>query len=193
VVGLFFLAQPVVALLYEHGAFTANDTVETSRAVQFYLLGTAFAAIDQPLVFAFYARKNTLLPNLVAVVGLGIYLVVALSLIQSLGYLALVLANSAQLAGHALVMLFFTQTRLGGLDGEGLGTTFVKLIAVAAVMGAVLFVFPMQDWVGGLGGEVLDVVVPAVVGGLVYIAALKLLRVRELEQLLSVVRRRRTG
>jgi putative peptidoglycan lipid II flippase len=124
-VALMVLALPVVTLLYEHGAFTANDTTQTARAIQFYLLGTTFAAIDQPLVFAFYARKNTLLPNLVAVVGLGIYLVVALALIQPLGFVGLVLANSAQLAGHALVMLFFTQRRTrwrgAGVDDPEIG------------------------------------------------------------------------
>lgn len=190
VVALFVLALPVVQLLYEHGAFTANDSTETARALQFYLLGTVFAAIDQPLVFAFYARKNTLLPNLVAVVGLGIYLAVALTLIEPLGYLALVLANSAQLAGHALVMLFLTQTRLGGIGGEAVGTTTLKLVAAAAAMGAVMFLLPTLDPGSELGGKVANVVVPGAVGGLGYIALLKLLRVREWEQLWGVLRRR---
>lgn len=191
VVALFVLAQPVVGLLYEHGAFTANDTVETSRALQVYLLGTVFAAIDQPLVFAFYARKNTLLPNLVAVVGLGIYLVVALTFIDSLGFLALVLANSAQLAGHALVMLFLTQTRLGGIGGERVGSTALKLVGAAAAMGAVMLVLPALNLGTTFVSEVLYVVLPALVGGLVYVLLLKLMRVRELEQLWGVLRRRR--
>lgn len=190
VVALFVLALPVVQLLYEHGAFTANDSTETARALQIYLLGTVFAAIDQPLVFAFYARKNTLLPNLVAVVGLGIYLVVALTLIEPLGYLALVLANSAQLAGHALVMLFLTQTRLGGIGGEAVGTTTLKLIGAAGAMGAVMLFLPTLNLGSEFWGQVAYVVVPALVGGLVYIALLKLLRVREWEQLWGVLRRR---
>jgi putative peptidoglycan lipid II flippase len=190
VVGLMILAQPVVALLYEHGAFTANDTTQTARAIQFYLLGTTFAAIDQPLVFAFYARRNTLLPNLVAVVGLGIYLVVALALIQPLGFLALVLANSAQLAGHALVMLFFTQTRLGGLGGEGLGRTTLKLVGASALMAAVMFLLPGFALTEGWIQKIVAVLVPALVGGGVYVVALKLLRVQELDQMWGVVRGR---
>lgn len=63
-IGLFVLARPIVALLFEHGAFTSTDTFWTATALQFYLIGLPFAAIDQPLVFAFYARKNTLAPNL---------------------------------------------------------------------------------------------------------------------------------
>ncbi|MCC7163332.1 MAG: murein biosynthesis integral membrane protein MurJ [Anaerolineae bacterium] len=192
VVALLLLAQPVVTLLYEHGAFTADDTTATARALQFYLLGTAFAAIDQPLVFAFYARKNTLLPNLVAVVGLGIYLVVALSLIEPLGYLALVLANSAQLAGHALVMLFLTQTRLGGIGDQGVGLTTLKLLGAAAAMGAVMLVLSVPDLGTGFWSKVVYVALPATVGGLVYILGLKLLRVHELEQVWGVLRRKRS-
>jgi putative peptidoglycan lipid II flippase len=193
VVALYILAEPVVSLLYEHGAFTADDTQQVSRALQIYLLGTVFAAIDQPLVFAFYARKNTLLPNLVAVVGLGIYLAVALPLLDRYGYLALVLANSAQLAGHALVMLFFAQTRLGGLGGEGLGGTAVKMAAAGVAMGVVMFMIPTLGVSSGFMGEALNVLVPAVIGGVVYVLALKLLRVRELDQLWGVLRRRRVG
>ena len=188
VVALFILATPVVTLLYEHGAFTVNDTAQTARALQFYLLGTTFAAIDQPLIFAFYARKNTLLPNLVAVVGLGIYLVVALPLIQPLGYLALVLANSAQLTGHTLVMLWLAQTRLHGLGGQGLGRTAIKLVLAAIAMGAVMFWLPTLNLSARSVEAGLKVIVPALVGAVVYSVALKVLRVREAGQLGDVVR-----
>ncbi|MBI4670144.1 MAG: murein biosynthesis integral membrane protein MurJ [Chloroflexi bacterium] len=190
VVGLFVLATPVVELVFQHGAFTASDTAATARALQFYLFGTAFAAIDQPLVFAFYARKNTLLPNLVAVVALGIYLVVAFALIQPLGYLGLVLANSAQLAGHAVVMLWFTRTRLGGIGGEGVGTTTLKLLLASAAMGAAMFFVPPLDFASGVVLEIGRVLVPALLGGIVYVIVLKVLRVRELDQLVGVLQRR---
>lgn len=191
VVTMFVLATPIVTLLYQHGAFTANDTTETARALQIYLFGTTFAALDQQFNFAFYARKNTLLPNLVAVLSLGIYLAVALPLLETFGYLALVLANSAQLAGHALTMLFFTQTRLGGIGGEGVGTTTLKLLAASAVMGVVLFFLPTFESANGFVTEIARVVIPAFAGGIAYVLVLKLLRVRELEQVWNVLRRRR--
>lgn len=190
VVALFVLATPIVALLFEHGAFTANDTAQTAHALQFYLLGTTFAAIDQPLVFAFYARKNTLLPNLVAGVGLVIYLIVALALVNVLGYLGLVLANSAQLAGHALVMLWLTKKRLGGLGGEGVGGTTVKVLVAGAAMGGLMWVMPTLNAFSGFLGEALHVLIPAALGGIVYVVILKLLRVKELDQVLGILQRR---
>jgi putative peptidoglycan lipid II flippase len=190
-VGLFLLAKPIVALLFEHGAFTANDTLNTAHALQFYLIGLPFAAIDQPMVFAFYARKNTLTPNLVAVVGVTIYLVVALALIQPLGMLGLVLANSAQLTGHALVMLYLTQKRLGGVGGQGLGTVTLKVMATAITMGAVLALLSAID-LGDAGSfiKLTRVIFPAAVAFVVYVAGLKVLRVREANELWGIVKRR---
>lgn len=192
VVALFILAVPVVTLLYQHGAFTSADTAQTASALRLYLLGTAFAAVDQPLVFAFYARKNTLLPNLVAVVGLGIYLVVALALVGPFGYRGLALANSAQLTGHALVMLWLTQTRLGGLGGQALASTTLKLAAGAALMGLVMAFVPLFPAGASTAARVGQFVIPAALGGFVYFGALKLLRVRELEQVSGLLRRQRS-
>lgn len=189
-VGLFWLAVPVVDLIFEHGAFTAEDTQRTAHALQLYLLGTPFAAIDQPLVFAFYARKNTLLPNVVAAIALGIYLAVALPLHRGLGYLGLVLANAAQLTGHALVMLWLTQTRLGSLNGLGLAHTTLRMLIATAAMSAALAWLPTTTVQAGLVGELLRVAIPAVVAGLIYVLTLKLLRVRELDRLTDIARRR---
>ncbi|MCX7841069.1 MAG: hypothetical protein N2559_16660, partial [Anaerolineae bacterium] len=133
-IGLFVLARPIVALLFERGAFTPNDTTMTALALQFYLLGLPFAAIDQPLVFAFYARKNTLLPNLVQFVAVAIYLVVALALMRPLGFIGLVIANSAMLTGHALTMLTLTRARLGGLGGQGVLALTIKVLIASSVM-----------------------------------------------------------
>lgn len=187
-VGLFVLAQPIVALLFERGAFTANDTFWTATALRFYLIGLPFAAIDQPLVFAFYARKNTLTPNLVAFAGVGVYLVVALALVNSLGLVGLVLANSAQLTGHALIMLWLTRTRLGGLDHQGVMALTLKVAVASVLMGAIAFgvqALFAANW--------LRVLMPALVGGAAYVALLWLLRVQEAQRLWQMVRVRLGG
>jgi len=145
VVGLYALSAPVVSLLFQHGDFTSVDTQQTVVALRLYLLGTAFAAIDLPLVFAFYARQNTLTPALVGVAGVAIYLVAALlpSLFRPLRMTDLVLANSIQLASHAMIMLWLTH-RFGSLRSRALGASAVKGLVAALVMGAVVTVLSRQ-------------------------------------------------
>ncbi|MGD2207759.1 MAG: murein biosynthesis integral membrane protein MurJ, partial [Anaerolineae bacterium] len=94
--GLFVLGRPIISLLFEHGEFTAFDTLWTARALRFYLIGLVFAAIDWPLNYAFYARHDTLTPALVGVFSVVIYLAVALALVRPMGMLGLVLADSAK-------------------------------------------------------------------------------------------------
>ena len=80
--GLFALAVPIVALLFEHGEFTAADTATTALVLRVYLIGLPFAAVDQMLVFASYARKDTWRPALVGVISIVIYSITAVLLLR---------------------------------------------------------------------------------------------------------------
>jgi putative peptidoglycan lipid II flippase len=137
------------------------------------------------LVFAFYARKNTLAPNLVAFAGVAIYLVVALVLVRPFGMMGLVFANSAQLTGHALVMIWLARSRLGGLGESGMATTLVKISIASVLMGVAVFIAQ------GMGGpNWWRVVMPITAGAVVYVGLLRILHVQEAERLLHTVRAR---
>ncbi len=184
---LLTLAEPVVALVFEHGEFTARDTFWTSWALRYYMLGLVFASVDWPLNYAFYARQDTLTPALVGVLSVGVYLAVALLLLRPLGMLGLVLADGAKHLGHALTMLVLTRRHLGGLGdlrlGPALGKALVLAVATAGVMALTLTgLAPLlaDRQMGGLVLKLLRVAIPAGVGGLVYLGLAGLLRVEEI-------------
>ena len=193
-IGLFVLATPVVALLYEHGDFGARDTIQTALALRYYLLGLTFAAIDLPLVFAFYARKDTLTPALVGVLGVVVYLIVALSLIRPLGMIGLILANSTQLTIHALTMLALIQRRLGGLGGHGIMALAFKTLCAALAMGGVVY-FGLSGLQGAVEANTL-VGKLAIVGGaggvgvVTYLGMIAVLRVEEARVIGEMLRRK---
>ncbi|HXF61341.1 MAG TPA: murein biosynthesis integral membrane protein MurJ, partial [Caldilineaceae bacterium] len=119
---LWVLGEPLTRLLFERNRFTPLDTVQVVRALNIYIVGMLFAAVDYPLNFAFYARNNTWLPATVGIISVGIYVVVALGLVEPMGYLGLVWADTAKQAGHALIMaalLAWTVGRLGTQLGRG--------------------------------------------------------------------------
>ncbi len=191
---LFVLAEPAIALLFEHGKFTAHDTFWSAWALRYYLLGLVFAAIDWPLNYAFYAQQDTLTPALVGILSVGIYLAVALSLIRSLGMLGLVLADSAKHFGHALIMLFLSNRRIGRLSDLRLGQTAVKTLVAAGVMAGLMALTlsattRLMD-PQGLVAEVLAVALPAVVGILVYAGLVSLFRIEEVDLLRDLLRKR---
>jgi putative peptidoglycan lipid II flippase len=191
-IGLLVLARPIVALLFQHGDFGAADTVQTARALRYYMIGLTFAAIDQPLIFGFYARKDTWRPALVGILGVGFYLAVALPTIRSLGMIGLILANGAQLAGHALVMIWLFQRRIGKLYRRGIEQTlFRSLLAVAAMGIAMWGIVRMAEAVVPLEGRALwatTVLASGATGFAIYMALAALFRVRELGMARALLR-----
>jgi putative peptidoglycan lipid II flippase len=181
-IGLFVLAEQVIGLVFEHGDFGAYDTLHTSQALRFALLGLVFAAVDWPLNFAFYAQQDTLTPALVGLVAVGIYIVIALTptLFAPLTLNGLILANSIQWASHALIMLWLLNRRMGGLRGHGLLRLLLKVLIASAGMGVGTWLVAQtltQALIPGrLINELIVVASAAVIGFAVYVALMALLR-----------------
>lgn len=190
-IGLFVLAQPVVALIFQHGEFGPHDTAQVTNALRFYLIGLTFAGVDQLLIFAYYARKNTLTPALVGVAAVLVYLGVALLLIRPLGMIGLVIANSCQLTAHAAIMLVLLRK---ALRNSRLGATTLKALVAAGGMSLAVYLGAGQaaSMVGsdGLRGWLAQVGVGAVLGVVVYALLVHLLRVEEWNLLRRAVARR---
>jgi putative peptidoglycan lipid II flippase len=181
-VGMFVLAEPMVGLVFEHGDFDAYDTLYTSQALRFALVGLIFAAVDWPLNSAFYAQQDTLTPALVGLIAVGIYVVVALApaFFAKLTLNGLILANSIQWASHALIMLFLLNRSMGGFRGYGMVRLFSKVILASLCMGVITWLVAQMLAQALLPGSLLDELVvvgtSAVIGFAVYIALMALLR-----------------
>jgi putative peptidoglycan lipid II flippase len=222
--GLLALSSPLVALIFRHGRFTAADQALVVLALLFYIPGLPFSAIDQVLIIAFYARKNTLTPVLVGIVAAGVYLAVAFSTVGTMGMTGLVLANSAQLTFHAIVtgaLLWRALRSEGGLGGHGIAEVALKAFGASVVLAVVSWgvwwgidrllhstapaaiisvrpplqapppiVMPNLPPGPSLLEEVITLGVPALVGGIVYVALIWLMRLPEAEMIAGRIRSR---
>jgi len=187
--GLAAVAVPTVDLLFGHGATGAAGTRAITVALLGYLPGTLFAAYDQVLIFAFYARADTRTPTLVGLLAVAVYFAVALSLVGALGMLGLVLANSAQFVAHALVMGWLAGRAFGPVRTPALVRLVHRcgLAAGAAALVALAFWVPLDRlWPAGrapLAQEVLAVALPVLAAAAVYALALHRAGVAELAEL----------
>ena len=75
--GLMVLSEPIVRLLFEHGAFTAADTAATARALVWLTLALPAHVLVKALSPAFFAREDTMTPLLATLKG--VVLAVALA------------------------------------------------------------------------------------------------------------------
>jgi putative peptidoglycan lipid II flippase len=151
VLGLAAVGEPAIDLLFRHGETTAADARLIVVALLGYLPGTLFAAYDQILINAFYARRNTWWPVLVGIGATGVYFAVALPLGRAYGMIGLVLANSAQFVAHALIMAWLTRRVLGSDGWSGLRRVIVRSLGASLAMALAVFAV----WLG------LDRVLPA--------------------------------
>lgn len=198
-IGLAVLAPNIVQLLFEHGAFTHADTHAVTLMLWLYLIGLIFAGIDQPLVFAFYARKDTLTPAVVGLIcNVGIYLFMAIVppalSNRPLQVTDLAIANSVQWMSHALIMLWLLRYRLGGLGGHGLGKLALKAVigSLAMALGAYGAISVLVAVFGerSIAREAVGVIGAAAIGAGIYLGAMLIMRAQEIRSIWRIVLRR---
>ncbi len=135
--GLIVLRTPIIAAIFQRHNFSASDTMLTATALQNYAYQLPFVAIDQLLISAFYARKNTIIPVAVLLVGVLGYLAVALPFWHTIGMPALAFANTVQNSVHALVLLALLRIAIGPLKLGEMVPTVLKILLATAVMVAI--------------------------------------------------------
>ncbi len=92
-IGLMCLAEPIVRILFERGAFTGADSVNTAHALMVFAIGLPAYMLTKTVSPFFYARGDTSTPVKIAVVGVGLNAVLALTFMQFWGYLGIALAT----------------------------------------------------------------------------------------------------
>jgi putative peptidoglycan lipid II flippase len=190
--GLAAISWPAVDLLFFHGATDEVGARAIQIALLAYLPGTFFAAYDQVLIFSYYARQNTKTPVIVGVLAVGVYFIMAFTLIEPLGMAGLVLANSTQFTFHAIVMWFLLRRAMGSVGDQTVGRTIRIALGVGIVMAVIVYgvsqtmgmlPIPGHDQESGLLAIVhqsLMVAVPVAIGGLIYVAGLWRMGVEEI-------------
>jgi putative peptidoglycan lipid II flippase len=137
-VGLVVLADPIVSVLYERGAFDAVDRAQTAAALRAYGYGLLCYAALKVLQPAFYAMDRRWIPMIVTLCSLGVnvgfnwFFVVVMRWGHE--WLALTTSISATLN---FVILYVAMKRMAGdIRTRGLLVLLGKLVLAAGAMGA---------------------------------------------------------
>ena len=93
-IGGIVLAHEITWLLFERGAFTAEDTANTTAVLQMYMVGLLPFGLQKLFALWLYAKEMQMQAAKIATLSLVIYIVLALSLIQPLGVAGLALAST---------------------------------------------------------------------------------------------------
>jgi putative peptidoglycan lipid II flippase len=138
-VGLIVLARPIVAVIFEHGEFTAADTMATAAALQFYAIGLVGYSIVRIISPTFYALQRSRVPVMVSAASVVVNVILNLALVRVMGYRGLALGTSITAIVNATVQLILLRRELSGIEGARIAASFARVLAAAAVMGVVTF------------------------------------------------------
>ncbi|MFN3984138.1 MAG: murein biosynthesis integral membrane protein MurJ [Rhodocyclaceae bacterium] len=136
---LALLAVPLISTLFMHGAFSANDVMQTRLALLAYSVGLTGLILVKILAPGFYAQQDIRTPVRYAIITLCATQVMNLVFIIPLQHTGLAL--SIGLAALLNAGLLFRGLRQRGIytPETGWGTFAARLIAALAVLGVVLW------------------------------------------------------
>ena len=139
-VALVVIAFPITEVLYQRGAFGAEDTAATALALAIYGLGLPAFVLQKALQPLFYAREDTRSPFRYAVWSMAINAALAFGLMPWIGFSAAAWATTLS-AWIMVVQLWWGARRLGEearFDARFL-SRFWRIAAASALMGAALW------------------------------------------------------
>jgi putative peptidoglycan lipid II flippase len=135
--GLIILAQPIVAVIFERGEFTAADTAATAAALQYYAIGLVGYSVVRIISPTFYALQRSRVPVMVSAGSVLVNVALNLALVRVMGYRGLALGTSITAIINASVQLFLLRREIHGLEGSRIAASLARVVAASAVMGAV--------------------------------------------------------
>ena len=195
-IGLIILAEPIIRLIYQHGRFTAAATVQTAAALRFYAIGLAGYAGVKVLAPAFYALDKRHLPMVVSLISIGVNFGLnwLFTFHLGLGHRGLALSTSFVAITNFLLLYAMMRHHTGRLETGTMLATLGKIFVAGAVLAAVClvsqqFLFPssahQSQW-----KLMVEMLLTIAVGAGSFFGAAYLLRVAEVQDVVTVVRRR---
>ncbi len=145
--GLMLLREPIIHLVFQHGAFTAEDTVGTASALFAFSFGLWAFASYRILATAFYSLQDTKTPAIAAVVSMCVNILLALLLMQPLEHVGLALATTCSAILNTGILLTILNRRIGGLHWYTLMTSIGRTgLALLPLIAACFWTANLEIW-----------------------------------------------
>ncbi len=145
-VGLFFLAGPMVATLFNYGAFDAHDVRMAGYSVMAYALGLMAFTLVKVLAPGYFSRQDTRTPVRISVISMVTNIVLNIAIVLPMMHYGITaphagLALATGLAAVLNATMLYRGLRRKGVytPGDGWGWLFGRVMVANLVMAAVLW------------------------------------------------------
>jgi putative peptidoglycan lipid II flippase len=182
------LAQPIVRILFQRGHFHPGQTPVVASALAAFSAGLVFNGTMLLLNRAFFSLQSNWLPTIVALANLFLNAVLDLAFYH-LGVWGLPLSTALVNVAGTGALLYLLRQRIGRLDGRAISDSVLRIAVASAVVAGVSYGVwrPLDSLVGrSFPGQVVSLGLALVASALAYFGACRVLRVRELQAVLSL-------
>jgi putative peptidoglycan lipid II flippase len=137
--GLMMLGEPIVRLLFQHGAFAAVDTAGTAQALIWLALGLPAQMLIKTLSPTFFARGDTVTPLWATLKGLAITIALAILLGRLFGVRGISAAIALGAWSGASLLIRHGVTTFGFAIDAAARRRLPRIVIAALAMGAALW------------------------------------------------------
>ena len=131
--GLAALREPLVRILFHHGAFGGAAAANTSQCLFFFLIGAWAFAGTRLFVTIFYAFSDMNAPFRAGLISIGLNFLLCLVLLPESGYIGLALSVSAAGIVNFLILLKAVRSFVR-IDGKQILFSACRAIAASVIM-----------------------------------------------------------
>ncbi len=192
-IGLMILAEPIIHIIFERGAFTAFDTSATANALTLYAIGLFAYSANKILVPVFYALEDTKYPLFAAFIAVGANILIITFTIEKFQHLAIALSTSCSMILNFLFLSVVLYIKTGGYSVSYLLKALGKIAVSGAVMALLLLWsrgFFVAQLSGGLFQACIVLATQIVVASTLYLTLLHFMNLQELNGVTSKIRER---
>lgn len=182
-------ATDIVLIVYERGSFDINATKLTSSALTFYAGMYVFSSIQEVIIRAFYALKDTKTPMVNAAIAVVANSIISIIFSKIIGIGGIALGTTISTALASVILWFSLKRKLPDLKLSSLYPTILKVLSSAVIM--IIILLYLQQNLFALA-PVIRFLIVTLIGFLVYFGALLLLRCKELIIILNIFKRKIT-
>ena len=136
---LMVIAQPIVATLFERGAFGADASAATAQALVAYAIGLPAYVGIRVFTPGFFAREDTATPVKIAALAIAVNIGLNLILMQPLGHAGIALASSISAWLNVVLLVGVLIRRRHYSPDSRLLRRGAGILAASAMMGAALW------------------------------------------------------
>jgi putative peptidoglycan lipid II flippase len=187
------LSDPMIRLIYQRGAFDPAQTTLVATALFWFAFSLPTNGLYLLQTRTFFSLQRPWRATGLAVIDLVVSALAALALYGPFGVGGIVAGTGIGTSAAVVAQALLLRREFGGLEFGRLFSTSIRIAIASAALAAVGWgVWHLLDQAlgRGTGAQIVSLGAGLGIGGLVYVAAAKLLRIAELEQILRLLRRR---